>query len=85
MRQEDDGGQREERDDGARDFSRQPDDAARGADAGGRTGHPDDGGEAEQKARGETGPGEERRHERHHAASRARAQGPGLRRWASLW
>ena len=28
------------------------------SDAGGRTGHPDDGGEAEQKARGETGPGE---------------------------
>ena len=38
---------------------RQSDDAARGVgDAGGRTGHPDDGGEAEQKARGETGPGE---------------------------
>ena len=59
MRQEDDGGQREENEDGGRDLSRQSDDAARGVgDAGGRAGHPDDGGEAEQKARGETGPGE---------------------------
>src|SRR5206468_12926205 len=65
---------------GRRHLSREADDAGRVLEASDRTGHPDDRREADHEAPGEGDADEERRHERHHDASRREAQEAGMPR-----